>query len=449
MIQIINEFQHNMSIFHRISTVLYGSIRTVPRRIRYGRSDRYGEPWSEPLRRSGNVDSPLLLILLPPISAAGAATVAPQLTWQQLPLPPSPQLPMVRPEVWSCLWVALLVAAAAASKSLTCAAAETILLPGSGGQEEELRDRLTRGPQRPGCPVPDPCLYYRPVIGILTHPGDGASGRLSNATNASYIAASYVKFVESAGARVIPLIYDEPRKVLDEKLSLVNGVVFTGGWAKRGLYFETAQYLFEKILERNDAGDHFPLFAICLGFEILSMIISKDNNILEQFSARDQASTLQFIKHIELQGTIFQRFPPELLRKLSEECLVMQNHRWGISPTRLQGNAALSSFFRILTTSTDDEGQVYVSTVQSQQYPVTAVQWHPEKNAFEWGLSMTPHTEDAIQVTQLVANFLISEARRSSNRPRAEKVLENLIYNYNPTYCGKAGRGFDEVYIFS
>ena len=64
------------------------------------------------------------------------------------------------------------------------------------------------------CPSPNPNLYYRPVIGIVTHPGDGASGRLSNATNASSIAASYVKFVESAGARVIPLIYNESPQTL-------------------------------------------------------------------------------------------------------------------------------------------------------------------------------------------------------------------------------------------
>lgn len=57
-------------------------------------------------------------------------------------------------------------------------------------------------------------LNFRPVIGILSHPGDGASGRLNAAANISYIAASYVKFVESAGARVIPLIYNEPWEVL-------------------------------------------------------------------------------------------------------------------------------------------------------------------------------------------------------------------------------------------
>jgi gamma-glutamyl hydrolase len=64
------------------------------------------------------------------------------------------------------------------------------------------------------CPAPDPTLYYQPVIGILSHPGDGASGRLSNATGANYIAASYVKFVEAAGARVVPLIFTEPTEIL-------------------------------------------------------------------------------------------------------------------------------------------------------------------------------------------------------------------------------------------
>lgn len=32
-----------------------------------------------------------------------------------------------------------------------------------------------------------------------------------------------------------------------------------------------------------------------------------------------------------------------------------------------------------------------------------------------------------------------SEARKSSNKPDAQKVLDNLIYNYSPTYSGNAG----------
>ncbi|KAK9088719.1 hypothetical protein Scep_027801 [Stephania cephalantha] len=303
-------------------------------------------------------------------------------------------------EIWNYLWIPVLISL---SKELIFAKAhQSILLP---SEEEEFRVQVQR--LSSSCPARPSNLYFRPVIGILSHPGDGASGRLNNGTNASYIAASYAKFVEAAGARVIPLIYNEPPEVLAEKLTLVNGVLLTGGWAKTGLYFETVQRIFKQVLEKNDAGDHFPLYAICLGFELLNMIISQDDNILEKFRATDQASTLQFVKSAALEGTVFERFPPELIRKLRIDCLVMQNHQYGVSPERFLQNNGLSRFFNILTTSTDAYDKVYVSTIQARNYPVTAFQWHPEKNAFEWGLSMIPHSEDAIQVTQHVANYLI------------------------------------------
>jgi len=35
-----------------------------------------------------------------------------------------------------------------------------------------------------------------------------------------------------------------------------------------------------------------------------------------------------------------------------------------------------------------------------------------------------------------------SEARKSINRPFTQELLDNLIYNYSPTYGGKAGYAF-------
>ncbi|XP_062231891.1 gamma-glutamyl hydrolase 2-like [Phragmites australis] len=335
------------------------------------------------------------------------------------------------------LLAAVLVLLAAVAPSSATPGVGVIRLPSAGRG-----DRACTSP-------PDPTIYDRPVIGIVSHPGDGASGRISNGTSTSYIAASYVKFVEAAGARVIPLVYNEPEERLLEKLSLVNGVLFTGGSEKQGLYFETIKEVFQYVLDRNDAGDPFPLFAQCLGFELVSMIVSKDNNILETFDALNQASTLQFPSYSLLKGSVFQRFDPELIKKLSTSCLVMQNHRYGISPKRLRENDALSSFFKILTTSPDENGKFYVSTVQAYKYPITCTQWHPEKAIFEWRKPIIPHSEDAVQVSQHFANYFVSQARNSSNRPLADKVLDNLIYNYSPTFSGKASKSFEEVYIFS
>ncbi|XP_016701988.2 gamma-glutamyl hydrolase 2 isoform X2 [Gossypium hirsutum] len=176
------------------------------------------------------------------------------------------------PDMWNYFFVPMLLCL---TKELSLAKAQTstgLLLPsqrGDGSADDSLISFSS-------CANADPKLYYRPVIGILSHPGDAASGRLNNDTNASYIAASYVKFVEAAGARVIPLIYNEPEKILFQKLELVNGVLFTGGWSKYGLYYDIAKRIFKKVIEKTERGDHFPLYAVCLGFELLTMIISEE-----------------------------------------------------------------------------------------------------------------------------------------------------------------------------
>lgn len=56
---------------------------------------------------------------------------------------------------------------------------------------------------------------------------------------------------------------------------------------------------------------------------------------------------------------------------------------------------------------------------------MTAVQWHPEKNTFEWEILTIPHSADEIQVTQSVANFVISEDRKGRvHRFNCERLIE-------------------------
>jgi len=78
----------------------------------------------------------------------------------------------------------------------------------------------------------------RPLVGILSQPGDGMEYSLTSDWNAmgekplppnyttSYIAASYVKFVEAGGGRVVPLIYNEPEEVLREVGLIFRVLIF-------------------------------------------------------------------------------------------------------------------------------------------------------------------------------------------------------------------------------
>jgi len=45
----------------------------------------------------------------------------------------------------------------------------------------------------------------------------------------SYVMFSYVDFIQSSGARVVPLIMNEKKEVTQEKLSKLNGVLMPGG----------------------------------------------------------------------------------------------------------------------------------------------------------------------------------------------------------------------------
>jgi len=90
----------------------------------------------------------------------------------------------------------------------------------------------------------------QPVIGILSQPLDSdfdGDSRFDGYD--SYLMAAYVKFVEAAGARVVPLIWGEPEEVTLDKLSKLNGVLFPGG---DGDYDRFGNMIIQKLIEYND-----------------------------------------------------------------------------------------------------------------------------------------------------------------------------------------------------
>eukprot|EP00879_Flechtneria_rotunda_P025275 GHRR01026848.1.p1 GENE.GHRR01026848.1~~GHRR01026848.1.p1 ORF type:complete len:175 (+),score=32.54 GHRR01026848.1:153-677(+) len=95
----------------------------------------------------------------------------------------------------------------------------------------------------------------QPTIGILTQPCTTCPGR-------SYIAASYVKWVEAAGGRVVPIRFYATDAELYRLFKSVNGLVFPGGLTWLWLdapYVITARKLFNWAIEANDKGDVFPV----------------------------------------------------------------------------------------------------------------------------------------------------------------------------------------------
>eukprot|EP00245_Coleochaete_scutata_P002261 TRINITY_DN12973_c0_g1_i1.p1 TRINITY_DN12973_c0_g1~~TRINITY_DN12973_c0_g1_i1.p1 ORF type:complete len:391 (-),score=83.06 TRINITY_DN12973_c0_g1_i1:702-1874(-) len=310
-----------------------------------------------------------------------------------------------------------------------------------------------------------PIVTETPLIGILSQPGDGEDHEVHKAGvekfneegRVSYIAASYVKFVEMGGGRVVPIIYNEPEEEIERKFRAINGLIFPGGGAKVDApnnFTLTAKKLFKMALDANDNGDYFPVHGTCLGFELLNIFVSKDYDILESFTAEGKPAPLDFVSHVAKNRAWFRWMGDDLVEKLERRNLAMENHERGLSPEKMESNSLLSNFFRILTTTPDQYGKVYVSSVEGREYPVYGTQWHPEKNAFEFGMPRIPHSADAVKVAQAVANFFINEARKSRHRSVSrEQLMDDLIYNYSPVFSGRQGNGtdvvFDQSYVFN
>ncbi|GAB4816247.1 hypothetical protein N2152v2_003293 [Parachlorella kessleri] len=294
-------------------------------------------------------------------------------------------------------------------------------------------------------------INLRPIIGVLSQPGDPAP------KGHSYIAASYVKFLESAGARVVPVLPDMPRDEVKRLFESVNGFLIPGGaqdLRPGAPFYDTAEHMFNLTIKANDNGDYFPLHGTCLGFETLAIIAASNHSILEDFDAENLPSPLFYTDEAP-SSRFFSSLPPQVYDHLRTQPYAMQNHAHGLAWTAIADNPKLLDLFKVLTLSVDRGGRVYVSSMEAKKYPITAVQWHPEKNAFEWTPDKDiPHDPDAIEVTQEVANFIVGEARKNFHAPNSQQDEEDmLIYNWAPSYTGKHKyKGeevdFDESYFF-
>ena len=60
---------------------------------------------------------------------------------------------------------------------------------------------------------------FRPIIGVVSEPVVPENQQVSGKKPTSYIAASYVKYLEMAGARVVPIVYDQPADQIQKLLS--------------------------------------------------------------------------------------------------------------------------------------------------------------------------------------------------------------------------------------
>jgi len=287
-----------------------------------------------------------------------------------------------------------------------------------------------------------------PVVGILSLPPQSGKPYY-------YIAASYVKWLESAGARSIPIAYDATDELLEEIFTQINGLLLPGGSA--GLP-QNAKKIWELVIESNSRGGYFPVWGTCLGMEFMLMLVGGESTIQSGFNAENISLPLIFPTEEDVMNSngvfsIESLLYPEISQRqvLSSSNITMNNHHKGVTPNDFISEKKLASLFKITSTSIDRDGSPFVSTIESFQMPLYGTQYHPEKHNFEHGLlpnttlpyEATNHSADAVALSIHLAFFFVGRVRK--NTQRYDLVDRHpFVYQYE---IKSDVIGFEQIYI--
>ncbi|KAJ9583236.1 hypothetical protein L9F63_022426 [Diploptera punctata] len=292
-------------------------------------------------------------------------------------------------------------------------------------------------------------LNDRPIIGVLSQELTDMIADNYGDNYVSYIAASYIKHLESAGARVVPVWINQTSEYYEYIVNSVNGLVIPGGAAPFNAsdgYATAGKELYNLAKQKNEEGVNFPVLGVCLGFELLAVLSADEYDLRSICDIQNVALPLNFSSDYK-SSRMYKDASDEMVKIMQTENVTINFHHWCITDNDLaEGN--VSDQWHVLSYS-EYNGTKFVSSFEHTEYPFYGYQFHPEKNTFEWKITNNnPHTANAVLVEQYYGSFIVNEARKNNNSfPNFNQEMEALIYNYSTSYTTH-NTPFEQIYFF-
>ncbi len=279
------------------------------------------------------------------------------------------------------------------------------------------------------------------VVGILTSPISNDNKDIAK----SYLYKSYVQWAKLGGVRVIPLQYNLPKHILRILLNQINGVIMIGGsvcnlkkydYSTYKQYIGTSSFIIDYAKNENKRQNYFPLFSICLGFEIMG-ILSQYKSVKKAGEKFINKTAIDNVKNsgpgklyfTDNKSKIKSLFSSKELKLVKEKPSVFYHHTMSFDLNKPYVDKIKKDFTVV---STDKKNGIeYITGVESKHYPFYATLYHPEKPLFITTKNM-PKGKAVELVSKKLSKFFSDECKKNKNKwIGGSKETDFFIKNYS------------------
>jgi len=257
----------------------------------------------------------------------------------------------------------------------------------------------------------------------------------------------YVRWLQSAGAQVVPIRYDSTPSQIAALYAQINGVLFTGGGLGLELdsqYVVTAKHLYDLVMTSH--ADHVPLWGTCMGFQLLHILTAWNDSVLCEYCyASKNASWPLQLTSAAKHSRLFSGLLDSSVATLTRENSTFNWHRDGVTLGAYRKWPILAEFFDVLSLNQDRNGSTFISTVEAKNWPIYGAQWHGEKIYNFEPTYQIDHSRAAWNAMNNVAAFLVDEAKKNAHQFTSQDALQATLIDNNMLL--NIGFGAEEYYL--
>jgi len=235
-----------------------------------------------------------------------------------------------------------------------------------------------------------------PLIAIISTPlGESGDGMYFNPRDTkSMIKKSIADYVDQSGAIPVLLPFHLDKSKLTKVLDQVHAIIIPDGdettLFSDGIigtpsdYLQTLDFIIKYVGDENKKGRFLPLLGIDLGMEAIVISSMGLDPSLRNCLFDNIKTSAKIIKTADWDSSkMFSTFNYETTERAFNSGNLYFNHVCGFLAEELLKNKKFMDKFKVIGISYTKHNDKVASILEHRDYPILAIQFHPEANQFE------------------------------------------------------------------